>query len=165
MEYDYLGPAATPPPESSNRAAREFTTKTLMCALSQSIGGLPSLNPEKALHIYRILDTPNGLYFALSPNNADKRLKLSVNSPECTPDRSLEHMWRDRPFIFSASLSVDLAETVCKTLLAKAKRNVLLKRKSSISSDDDPEQEVESNEVTLFDPCCGSGTTLYVAKR
>jgi hypothetical protein len=179
MEYECISPLQTEANKpkaaelerqqnSKRTTRRNFTSKTLLCALSQCISGAAAVDPMDALVTYYILETTSGLYFGSSAKSQGAS-DSNMNSDSDT----MEADWKRRPFIFSSSLNLEIAESVCKTLKAKVLKN----RREAFAEDkceqvtrESPHEGVKEEKrindaVTLMDPCCGSGTTLFMARR
>ena len=136
------------------------------------------------------------------PNSDRTSLKISSNPASSV--LSIKEFWAGRPFIFSAALNIEIAESVMNILKERLKErsqlqkvkeekekekekennknnnyttdNVIendkgeeLKRKNEYENEHESMDEIENamNEevFTVLDPCCGSGTTLFVGRR
>ena len=204
--------------KSSSAADRKsFSSKTLFCAISQFIKGAPALDTRDAAIFYFILETTHGFHFgsaaeSLSPLSIIRYpAHSSPSTPAPTPidptisgRRSsldqlgseslsvpIKEFWAGRPFIFSAALNIEIAESVMNILKTRLKeksgfKNILIRRDdckrdgidNSISIEEhenkdleeqkiifEKKEEVEEKIFTVLDPCCGSGTTLFIGRR
>jgi hypothetical protein len=138
---------------------KSFSSKTLFCAISQCIQGPPALDSREALAYYYLLETKEGFHLGLSTEPLNPTVAKQRNSIDLPISRqaplSIKELWAGRPFIFSAALNIEIAEAVMNILHAK------LRAKKGES-----EKMAKDNTIfTVLDPCCGSGTTLYVARR
>ena len=153
---------------------KSFSSKTLFCSLSQCINGVPALDTRKARVFYYIFEALSGFYFCSSTeplNTSDVRSKTidrsAENIPpgtreEGTPQLGLKELWAGRPFIFSAALNVEIAGAVMNILNAKLRA----KSGETIQGGVGGVGVGAADSVfTVLDPCCGSGTTLMMARR
>ena len=126
--------------ESSLR--REVPSKMLMCAIAQHIRGPPLLSSSLPPSIaFTVVESTSGYFFG---SNYTTTLNAGAKeSPEA-------NQWRKRPYSFSAALSFDAAAAICRILLTHFQRS-------------NPSKPL--CEISLYDPCCGSGTTLFAALR
>ena len=159
---------------------KSFSSKTLFCSLSQCINGAPALDTREAKVFYYILETQKGFHFGSSTeplNSLDVRSK-SVDksigkitagvSQASAPELGVKELWAGRPFIFSAALNIEIAGAVMNILQAK-----LRAKQSESESEGEGKGEgsvgagagTADRVFTVLDPCCGSGTTLLVARR
>lgn len=147
--------------KSSNMAIdrKSFSSKTLFCAISQCIQGPPALDPREALAYYYLLETKDGFHLGLSKDPLNPTVAKQSKSVDLSISRhaplNIKELWAGRPFIFSAALNIEIAEAVMNVLHAKLKAK---KSESKNTAKDD-------TAFTVLDPCCGSGTTLFVARR
>eukprot|EP01041_Mallomonas_annulata_P000474 gene474-885_t len=114
-----------------------FTSKTLACFISQLISGAPSLNPLHANITYCVYETMHTLYFG------ELNRSIKIQSDET------DKFWARRPYEFSAASSIDMSTAIINILRSR------LHRKNNKNQDT----------LVLYDPCCGSGTNLFVANR
>jgi hypothetical protein len=157
---------------------KSFSSKTLFCSLSQCINGAPALDTREAKLFYYIFETQKGFHFGSStePLNSldarsksvDKRIgKITAGVSQASAAQlGVKELWAGRPFIFSAALNIEIAGAVMNILLAKlrAKQSERVsegKREDSAGAGAGTADRV----FTVLDPCCGSGTTLLVARR
>lgn len=153
---------------------KSFSSKTLFCSLSQCINGAPALDTRKARVFYYIFETLSGFHFCSSTkplNTSEVRSKTIDKSAgyippgireQGTPQLGLKELWAGRPFIFSAALNIEIAGAVMNILNAK------LRAKSSETTEGGGGGVgvgAADSVFTVLDPCCGSGTTLMVARR
>jgi len=134
LEYDVLAPPAA----TKERVA----SKQLLCALAQAFPHPPALTAAEVQTTFSIFETADALYFG-----------RKVPTPGRDAAEADAALWVRRPFVFSAALSVELAQAVV-TLLA-----------GQLLAQGGPGPGPASTPPTLFDPCCGSGTTLFAAAR
>ena len=157
---------------------KSFSSKTLFCSLSQCINGAPALDTREAEVFYYIFETQKGFHLGSSTeslNSLDVRSK-SVDksigkitagvSQASAAQLGVKELWAGRPFIFSAALNIEIAGAVMNILQAK------LRAKQSDSVSEGKGEGSVGTEAgsadrvfTVLDPCCGSGTTLLVARR
>ena len=148
---------------------KSFSSKTLFCSLSQCINGAPALDAREAKAFYYIFETQNGFHFCSSfeplklsdvrSKNTDKsfgKITSATGEPHAL-QTGLKEFWAGRPFIFSAALNIEIACAVMNILEAKLRG----KLSKTIENRAGPAERV----FTVLDPCCGSGTTLMVARR
>lgn len=89
-------------------------------------------------------------------------------SQASAPELGVKELWAGRPFIFSAALNIEIAGAVMNILQAK-----LRAKQSESESEGEGKGEgsvgagagTADRVFTVLDPCCGSGTTLLVARR
>jgi hypothetical protein len=138
---------------------KSFSSKTLFCAISQCIQGPPALDPREALAYYFLLETKEGFHLGFCTEPLNPTVAKQSNCIDLPISRhaplNIKELWAGRPFIFSAALNIEIAEAVMNILHAK------LKAKKDVSEDMVKDDTV----FTVLDPCCGSGTTLFVARR
>lgn len=160
---------------------KSFSSKTLFCAISQCIRGMPALDPREAKVFYYLLETQDGFHFGSSseplnpldtrPNSmgfsgsrGEKMLTNNdVNSPSSVQGvskMSTKEMWAGRPFIFSAALNIEIAEAVLNILQAKLRAKEEMRK--LLHGNDVVSRK---SDFTVLDPCCGSGTTLFIARK
>ena len=184
-----------------------FSSKTLFCAISQCIKGVPALDTRDAAIFYFILETTHGFHFgsateSLSPlsiirytahSSSSNPIPTPIN-PTLSDGRSsfdrlgseslsvpIKEFWAGRPFIFSAALNIEIAESVMNILRARLEEKRDRKRgsiKNSIIEEDHENKKKKDEDIklgiiekefenifTVLDPCCGSGTTLFIGRR
>ena len=164
---------------------KSFSSKTLFCAISQCISGMPALDPREAEVFYYLLETQNGFHFGssseplnppdtrpssmgVSSNRVDKRLTDNdvISSQPlqglAKMSMSTKELWAGRPFIFSAALNIEIAESVINILQAKLRAKEDMKE---LLDGSDAVQRKRKSVFTILDPCCGSGTTLFIARK
>lgn len=141
----------------SQGRVKDFSSKTLMCAISQSITGDIALDHRETTADLFIFETNTGLHFC----RMDKCLthsfddfKVDVDKrcmPYFLPPHTLfrQTLWSSRPFQYSSALALEVS-------LAGVNIVLDMVRSSSLRSDEP---------MVLLDPCCGSGTNLFVARR
>jgi hypothetical protein len=138
---------------------KSFSSKTLFCAISQCVQGPPALDPREALAYYYLLETKEGFHLGLSTEPLNPTVAKQSNSVDLPISwqalLSTKELWAGRPFIFSAALNIEIAEAVMNILHAK-----LRAKKGGIGK-----MAEDDTVFTVLDPCCGSGTTLFVARR
>jgi hypothetical protein len=155
---------------------KSFSSKTLFCSLSQCISGAPALDTREAKVFYYIFETQKGFHFGSSTeplNSLDVRSKsvdksIGKSTPGVSqtsaPQLGVKELWAGRPFIFSAALNIEIAGAVMNILRAK-----LRAKQSETVSEGKGEGSAGAGAAdrvfTVLDPCCGSGTTLLVARR
>ena len=122
--------------EALARPAERTLSKQLLCSLAQAFPNPPALTMAEAQVTFSVFATENVLYFG------QKALTPAHDLAEV--DAAL---WARRPFVFSAALSVELAQSVVAVLRHQLARG----------------RGPSAPPPTLFDPCCGSGTTLFAA--
>jgi hypothetical protein len=111
----------------------------LFCALAQLVPCEPVIDnddaPSITLHVF---DTSQHIHLGWKQSAATGS----------DPFTDAATIWAARPFVFSAALSIEIA-AMCVNILSTRlwnKRGLL------------------PHQATFFDPCCGSGTTLYAAE-
>ena len=193
MEYECLAPLERIFPDTTNNENTDYTStaadrkafssKTLFCALSQCIKGVPALDTRDAVVFYIILETAKGFHFgssteSLSPLSnvrystrttidrtdvdsiSDNVVRTKIKSESISSTESVKEFWAGRPFIFSAALNIEIAESVLNILKSRLTNN--LKEKEKVKKE---EMAVTEKVFTVLDPCCGSGTTMFVGRR
>lgn len=127
----------------------KFSSKAVCYLIAQHISSRPSLHPELASHRLRILETSNMFYLTSERDNSAQ--------VDCrTPAERL--LWAKRPFEFSAALDVDIAVAIRNILKAR----ILRRRAAKNNVEANGSEQQGSTPITMLDPCCGSGTNLFV---
>lgn len=114
-----------------------YSAKALLCAISQCFRTPPAIDllTQQSALAFRIYGTESSLHFC------------EVVSDFSSDIRRTKEVWSSRPFQYSAALHLEVAESLVN-ILVRVFINTHAKRP-----------------MTLLDPCCGSGTTLSVARR
>ena len=124
--------------EAPNQSRIRFSSKNLFCALAQLIPCEPIVgNDETPLITIHVLDTSDQIHLGWKET-------ASAGNAQYTDAAAI---WAARPFVFSAALSYDIAAMCVNILSTKVQKT----------------QGRLPHQCTFFDPCCGSGTTLYAA--
>lgn len=161
---------------------KSFSSKTLFCSLSQCINGAPALDTREAKVFYYVFETQKGFHFGSSTeplNSSDVRYKnvdksigkiTPVVSQASAPQLGMKELWAGRPFIFSAALNIEIAGAVMNILQAKLRAKQSEKQSETVSEGKGEGTAgagagTADRVFTVLDPCCGSGTTLLVARR
>ena len=126
---------------------RAVSTKLLFCAISQLIHGPPALCMEDSICKFKIYETENGFHFCRDPYNQFASV-------------SMKKTWAQRPYQYSAALNFEAAISIVNLLVAR-----VITRSGRSTSTEDSSQPLLKSRLTFYDPCCGSGTTLYIAAR
>ena len=135
LEYDCLSPLST---ERELNSRKSFTSKSLSFAIAQTIKCAPCLNPIDALISYYIIETKERLYFGEKEHLPNNNEFLQA-----------EKLWSSRPFIFSAATNFEMSSAIINILGTRCEAKLKLK----------------ANQLIFYDPCCGTGTNLFVAYR
>ena len=109
--------------------------KTLLMALAQKIQGPPKDSSTPGVQQLTLIETRTGWLFGHD-------LRPSVHA---ALNAVVLERWRLRPFQFSAAMSLELAVLAC-SVLASMRRQAKTERP-----------------VVFFDPCVGTGTSLFAA--
>lgn len=117
-----------------------LSTKMLLCAISQRLGGAPMLRDDPSKHVDRLALVETRAGFMLGRCFSEQGAALD--------EASLA--WKKRPYSFSAALSLELADAVVNTLVARFARTP---------------RYAGSEDLVFYDACCGSGTSLFAASR
>jgi hypothetical protein len=148
LDYEYIPsslnsnlPASTlqkgMKPQRVGKMGGAYSAKALLCAISQCFQTPPAIDllTQKSALAFKIYGTESSLHFC------------EVVADFSSDIRRTKEVWSSRPFQYSAALHLEVAESLVN-ILVHVFINTHAKRPS-----------------TLLDPCCGSGTTLYVARR
>lgn len=125
--------------EPPARSRTRFSSKNLLCALAQLIPVGPIIGTDVAPHFsLHVFDTAEHIHLGWKQSAA-------AGNDEYT---NLAAIWAARSFVFSAALSIEIA-TMCVNILSSKVRMT---------------RDLRPHQCTFFDPCCGSGTTLFAAR-
>lgn len=124
-------------PQRVDKMGGAYTAKALLCAVSQCFQTPPAIDllAQESAQAFRIYGTESSLHLC------------EVMADLSSDIRRTKEVWSSRPFQYSAALHLEVAESLVNILVHEF-MNTHAKRPT-----------------TLLDPCCGSGTTLYVARR
>lgn len=133
-----------------------YNLKTLLCSVSQHIGGRAALNPTLARHRLILVDTTDhGMFLA----RVFPQLFQLYGEKRKTP---LFRVWSRRPFKFSSAINPMVAEMVMDLLMELVLQHRQLPMQSARSATHIAGTIHTSNHppLRLLDPTCGSGTLL-----
>ena len=129
-----------------------LSTKLFFCAISQLIRGPPALYVGDSRSTFKIYETEKGFHFCSDPSPG-----ISV---------SMKKTWSQRPFQYSAALNFEAALSIVNILIAR----VLTRAECRFHQEEEDDVMhgdalLENHTLTFYDPCCGSGTNLFIAAR
>ena len=137
IEYEFLSKI-----EGVDR--KSFSSRMLLCAVSQRLPGVPVLDPAKiATTRLSLVEVETGFY-----------LLALLGAAAAHHPAAEEDAWKGRPYQYSGALRLDLASTMLSILT----RNRLAKCRRDTGSG-------AARSLRLLDVCCGSGTFLYAGSR
>lgn len=113
---------------------KDYSSKTLLCRVSQCIIGEVSLISSDFIDQLLIVESDDGLYL----------LQQIQNWKNDNYNSMVDKHWKDRPFQYSSAMNLNIAKIVIDILYDV----------TMCSSDTD------KTNITLLDPTCGSGTFL-----
>lgn len=135
----------------SDRTKHKFTSKSILCRMSQLIHIPVSLNPggdcNTCLHQLIILETAQGLYLVEQLKNPPRRIPSDSDLEEDTHVQDVVSQWSQRPFQYSSAINPTVASIVIDLLYDLVQQN----------------RSIEEERLILLDPTCGSGTFLALA--
>ena len=119
----------------SDRGTNRFTSKSLICCMSQLLKVPAALDPRDAIHDLILVETSNGIHL-IEPVQIETKKDSGTD---------LQKQWSKRPFQYSSAINPTVANIVIDLiydLIPKKEKNDVL---------------------TILDPTCGSGTLLAFA--
>jgi hypothetical protein len=125
-----------------------LSTKLLFCAISQLISGPPALYTEESISKFKVYETEVGFHFCRDPYYQFASI-------------SMKKTWIQRPYQYSAALNFEAAISIVNLLIAR----VIKRSGRGTDGISILDQSLVDRRLTFYDPCCGSGTTLYIAAR
>ena len=119
----------------SDRGNNNFTSKSLVCCMSQLLKVPAALDPRHAIHTLTIVETTKGIHL----------IELLESKTKKDSGTDLQKLWSQRPFQYSSAINPTVANIVIDLIF------------------DLVPKEDDGAIVTILDPTCGSGTLLAFA--